>query len=462
MKRLLAIILALTFIIMAFASCTKVVEDETDSNSLADSENGSGDIAPENGTSDSENGNTATDANGKETASNSDTEQTKPVFNGKESTSGLKFELNEDKQSYTVVGKGTSTATSIVIDGHNGLPVTRVGYSAFAEDNTITSVKLGDYVEVIEDQGFSMCKGITSLTFGKNVKFLGDYSFRYCNALTSVELGKNIEVIKYGAFYNCKNLATIKMYDKVRVIEEYAFDKTAYFNDSNNWKNNVLYIGTNLVKAKSDISGTYTVTAGTTCIGGLAFNGCKSLSGISIPDSVHSIGLKAFQNATALKNITIGNGVTYIGENAFKKTGLYNTSSSWKNNVLYVGSYLVAAKADLNGSYTVTAGTRVISDYAFEACERVSTIVIPDSVVYIGECAFIDCTKLSSVTIGSGVKEIGVYAFKDCTALKGIVLRKNDGWKADGIAISADKVASKEDALITLGILYSDKVWKRA
>lgn len=387
--------------------------------------------------------------------------QEKPTFNVKESTTGLKFALNEDKLSYTVVGKGTASSKSIVIDGHNGLPVTKVGYSAFGDDKTITSVKLGDYVEIIEDQAFSMCSALTSVTFGKNVKFLGDYSFRYCNGLTSIDLGRNIEVIKYGAFYNCKNLSTIKAYDNIKLIEEYAFDKSAYFNNSGNWKNKVLYIGTNLIKAKSDISGTYTVTSGTTCIGGLAFANCKSLSGVVIPDSVHSIGLKAFKNATSLKNITAGTGVSYIGEEAFTNTGYYNTSSKWTNNVLYVGKYLVAAKTSLSGAYTVTAGTKAISNMAFNACASVSSITIPDSVVYVGEYAFLDCAKLSTVTIGSGVKEIGIYAFKDCPALKNITVKKTSGWKADKTEVSTDKLSNKADAAIYLGIYYSDKVWTR-
>lgn len=467
MKRLLAIIIAITCLITALASCAKVVEDEgaSDSELGSDSDNvGEFDIESDIGDTDN-GGNNATDSNENNTA-NKETEsgntQEKPAFNGKESTTGLKYELNEDGLSYTVVSIGSASSTSIVIDGHNGLPITKVGYCAFADNAKITSVKLGDYVEIIEDQAFSMCKALTSVTFGKNVKFLGDYSFRYCTALTTVELGKNIETIKYGAFYKSSKLATIKAYNKIRIIEEYAFDGTAYFNNDSNWKNKVLYIGTNLVKAKSDISGSYTVTAGTTCIGGLAFYGCASISGITIPNSVHSIGLKAFANTTALKNISIGNGLTYIGERAFINSGYFKTSGNWTDNVLYIGDYLVAAKTGVNGALTVKAGTKVIIDLAFNACENMSSIVIPDSTVYIGCYAFRGCKKLSNVTIGSGVKEIGIYAFKDCSALKTITFKKTAGWSADNIEISADKITNKSDAVTYLGIVYSDKVWTRA
>ena len=482
-KRLLAIIIAAIFVITTFASCAKIIDDEGASGSdsglgsgnaidsgVVDSDDNSNDVGDKD-TGDKENNGDVNNSDKNDDA-NKDDDKTddktddkpaeKPTFNVKESTSGLKFELNEDGLSYTVVSKGTSTAKSIVIDGHDGLPVTKVGYSAFADDKTITSVKLGDYVEEIGDQGFSMCSGLTSVTFGKNVRFLGDYSFRYCSALTSVELGKNIEVIKYGAFYKASKLATIKMYDKVRIIEEYAFDGTAYFTTSGNWKNKVLYIGTNLIKAKSDISGSYTVAANTTCIGGLSFNGCASITGITVPDSVHSIGLKAFQGATKLATVNLGKGITYIGEKAFENSKYYNTSANWKNNVLYVGTYLVAAKTALSGTCTVTTGTKVIADYALNGCAKVSNVIIPDTVVYIGEYAFRGCQKLSAVTIGSGVKEIGIYAFKDCPALNGITMKKTTGWSADKIEISSENISDKESAVVYIGMLYSDKIWKRA
>ena len=481
MKRLLAIMLAFIFVIMAFASCSKMgdVENASDTGDSSDSDSYSDNAINSNGMQNSgDESNQSTDNSVNETENNSnnsndaskETEagtsnnqtQEKPTFNVKESTSGLKFALNEDGLSYTLVNKGTCTATSIVIDGHNGLPVTVIGYSAFGDDSKITSVKLGDYVEIIEDQAFSMCKALTSFTFGKGVKFLGDYSFRYCTALTSIELGKNVEVIKYGAFYNCKNLVNIKAYGKIRIIEDDAFMKTGYSTVTSNWKNKVLYIGTNLIQAEETISGTYKIEPNTTCIGGLAFYGCKSLSGVVIPDSVHSIGLKAFANTTALKNINIGTGITYIGEKSFTNCGYYNDSGKWSGNILYVGDYLVATKSAVSGSVTIKSGVKVISDLAFNACESITSVTVPDSVVYIGEYAFRGCTKLVNITIGTGLKEIGIYAFKDCSSLKGITLRKTSGWKAGDVEISSSMLATKEETVNYLAMVYSNKVWERS
>ena len=48
-----------------------------------------------------------------------------------------------------------------------------------------------------------------------------------------------------------------------------------------------------------------------------AFDGCTSLSSVTIPDSVTSIGRSAFYRCTSLTSVTIGDGVTSIGRDAF-------------------------------------------------------------------------------------------------------------------------------------------------
>ncbi|MBQ2239705.1 MAG: leucine-rich repeat domain-containing protein, partial [Alistipes sp.] len=53
-------------------------------------------------------------------------------------------------------------------------------------------------------------------------------------------------------------------------------------------------------------------------IGDLAFEGCSSLTSITIPESVTIIGHGAFYGCSSLTSITIGNGVTSIGEWAFE------------------------------------------------------------------------------------------------------------------------------------------------
>lgn len=63
-----------------------------------------------------------------------------------------------------------------------------------------------------------------------------------------------------------------------------------------------------------------------------------------------------------------------------------------------------------------------IGDYAFHNAERMTGVVIPDSVVSIGERAFANCRRLENIQFGSGVTDIGAYAFVECESLRSVVI----------------------------------------
>lgn len=62
-----------------------------------------------------------------------------------------------------------------------------------------------------------------------------------------------------------------------------------------------------------------------------------------------------------------------------------------------------------------------IGDYAFEYCSYLTNVIIPDNVISIGKEAFCYCTKLTSVTIGESVTSVGNAAFANCRSLTEII-----------------------------------------
>jgi len=111
-----------------------------------------------------------------------------------------------------------------------------------------------------------------------------------------------------------------------------------------------------------------------------------------------TIPTEAFIGCTPLAGITIPNSVTSIGRRAFSGTGLI--------------------------SVTIPDSVTSIDAAAFSYCPSLTSITIPNSITSIGQAAFCDCTSLTSVTIPNSVTEIGAYAFAMCTSLASITVSK--------------------------------------
>ena len=101
--------------------------------------------------------------------------------------------------------------------------------------------------------------------------------------------------------------------------------------------------------------------------------------------------------STRVKNVEISSGVTTLGAYAFSACDSM-TGVSLPETLLAVG------------------------ESCFQSSYGLHNISIPNSVRSIGDCAFSSCNGLTRVTLGSGLKGIGGQAFKECSSLSSIVI----------------------------------------
>ncbi len=209
-------------------------------------------------------------------------------------------------------------------------------------------------------------------------------------------------------------------------------------------------------------------------IGDYAFQYCRRLTSVTIPNSVTSIGEYAFEGCHSMTSIgvdsenlnyssldgvlfdkgkkvlvsypkgkegayAIPNSVTTIGKSAFTGCGAL-TSVTIPNSVTTIGDYAFCYCWRLT-SVTIGNSVTTIGEYAFEWCRALTSITIPNSVTSIGNGAFIGCKSLTSVTIPNSVTTIGEEAFHNCSRLTSIeVDSENMNYSSlDGVLFDKEK-----------------------
>ena len=161
-----------------------------------------------------------------------------------------------------------------------------------------------------------------------------------------------------------------------------------------------------------------TIPSGVTSIGNFAFIDCSGLTSLTLPSSVTEIGKSAFQDCSGLTSMTIPSGVTSIGSWAFSGCSVL-TSLTIPSGVTSIGELAFENCSGLT-SLTLPSSVTSIDQGAFYGCSGLTSLTIPSGVTSISQGAFLYCRGLTSLTIPSGVTSIGWYAFYDCSGLTSI------------------------------------------
>jgi hypothetical protein len=181
-----------------------------------------------------------------------------------------------------------------------------------------------------------------------------------------------------------------------------------------------------------------------TTIGENAFLNSNSMTSLTIPATIDSIGSRPFQSCDAkLKKITIDDSDKLLRCHIWEVYPLGIRSvfgSDVSVEEVYIGrcytNYVERGGVEVAGEYTVSiirnnesvtsvtlgAVYQEIPDNMFEGCIALQSVNLSSTLKRVGNEAFFDCESLTEFNVPEGVESIGERAFKKCYALKEISL----------------------------------------
>ena len=298
-----------------------------------------------------------------------------------------------DRENYNYWSTLDKTAPTVDIPEY----ITLIPVKAFYNRTTLTGVTIPDSVTVIHNNAFTGCSNLRHIFIPASVTtiigasyshapFDGTGATLYCEVRTSQE--KWEEYWNYGA--NVKWGHSREEYLEWCDLDLSGPDLVI--------PEGITSIPYRAFEYRSDLASVM-IPETVRTIGDEAFVYCQGLTDITLPEGVETIGSGAFSNCTALLSVSIPASVTEMSDSMFQGSNniLYfwvdDLSSTYATDVFGVlynkdTTRLVRVPGALEGSYEIPDSVTTIGPGAFQGCDGLKWVFIPDSVTTMEEDSY--------------------------------------------------------------------------
>ena len=222
----------------------------------------------------------------------------------------------------------------------------------------------------IEGHIFSFMTKLEHVKFPTGATSIGYEPCHGCTSLVSVELMSNIAEIPSHAFYNCTNLTTIKLASSIEMISNYAFYNCTSLKDYSQFAQiETLYDGAFQHSGLESVDLTNVISCTSQ-----VFYECESLTSIVLPPTMKSLPSSFLTGCTSLSNITCPTALETIGNSAFSRCGFTE--------------------------FTIPSSVTTIGYGAFQNT-KLKTLTVPATVTEVGGSLIDGCSNLSALVWNS-------------------------------------------------------------
>ena len=225
--------------------------------------------------------------------------------------------------TYTFSSVGEHTVKYVLVDK------TSIGYNAFSNCTSLTSVTIPSSVTTIYGGAFGSCNNLEIINYDASAGLVDGVFYQSNTKIKEIIIGNNVPTIGGSNFSNCRNLTSVTIGSSVTSI---AYD---------------------------------------------AFYGCSALTSIVIPNSVTNINPSAFQSCTSLTSVTIGSGVTSIGYAVFQSCNSLTSVTVLATTPPTLGGSVFAYNASNRKIYIPSASVDAYK--AARGWSEYSSVILPIS-----------------------------------------------------------------------------------
>ena len=227
--------------------------------------------------------------------------------------------LVEVVQPGTMVGTtlahptGPLTIPATVTYKNKTYQVASIHEKAFQKADKLTFVSIPASVKEIGAQAFEGCTALASIVFPSSDTKIGKDAFKGCKSISSLSLGSEWRAVDLADFQDSEALSVINIPARVVKISHIKSLKSLKKIDVD--VNNPAYSSTDGVLYSRDgktlyacpiaHGGNVIVRGGTEQIMVGAFSDCATLSGVTLPETMHTFSYQEFAKCTNLKSLTI-------------------------------------------------------------------------------------------------------------------------------------------------------------
>lgn len=308
-------------------------------------------------------------------------------------------------------------------------------------EKSSSSTGLGGFITNIKIYNNTLAGGfignstLKKITLPNHLEEIGEYIFRE-SVLEEIVFPENIDSIPTGAFYGTTGLKTLQIPNSVNKICKEAFYNSSVETLILNYDINIgasafrdsklAHIDFSHVRKLEDFAFYGTNIGGTLDLSRFVEIPRYCFTGVNVAKVILSESLKRIETYalkfSSIPQMTVPANVEYIGQKGLPEDWVMKQQK--EGNIYYFGKVAYLYSGDPVETLEIKEGTTMIGDgfSTGNLNSTVHTLILPGSMIYIGDNAFQGFAKIKTLTLKNGLKHIGQYAFSECPELENISL----------------------------------------